>query len=162
MKFKIKILLGICLMLLLCTFSGCTLDTGKADIYDNNEKIAKDGDSYSYVGRNESGSKNEITVKYGKFSGSDTIWNIESEGQSEITIKYDSKVESGDFKGVLISPEKKVEDILVGTETGERTIKLTEGKYRFKFVGNKAKGKIEISIKTEEDEQVKIRKVDND
>jgi len=44
----------------------------------------------------------------------------------------------------------------------QRTIKLTEGKYRFKFVGNKAKGKIEISIKTEEDEQVKIRKVDND
>ncbi len=149
-------------MLLLYTFSGCTLDTGKADIYDNNERIAKDGDSYSYVGRNESGSKNEITVKYGKFSGSDTVWNIESEGQSEITIKYNSKVETGDFKGVLISPEKQVEDILVGTETGERTIKLTEGKYRFKFVGNKAKGKIEISIKTEEDEQVKIRKVDND
>jgi len=162
LKLKNKTFLGICLILLLCSFSGCTLDTGKADVYDNNEKIAKDGDSYSYVGRNESGSKNEITVKYRKFSGADTIWNIESEGKSEITIKYDSKVESGDFKGVLISPEKQVEDILVGTETGERTIKLTEGKYRFKFVGNKAKGKIEISIKTEEDEQVKIRKVDND
>ncbi len=162
MKLKNKTFLGICLILLLCSFSGCTLDTGKADVYDNNEKIAKDGDSYSYVGRNESGSKNEITVKYGKFSGADTIWNIESEGQSEITIKYDSKVESGDFTGVLISPEKQVEDILVGTKTGERTIKLIEGKYRFKFVGNKAKGKIEISIKTEEDEQVKIRKVDND
>ncbi|WP_346917285.1 hypothetical protein [Clostridium sp.] len=162
MKLKIKVLLVMCLMLLLCTFSGCTLNTGKADVYNNNEKIAQDGDSYSYVGRNESGSKNEITVKYGKFSGSDTIWNIESEGQSEITIKYDSKVESGDFKGVLISPEKQVEDILVGTETGEKTIKLTQGKYRFKFVGNKAKGKIEISIETEEEEPVKIRKVDND
>jgi len=162
LKLKIKILLGICLMMLLYTLSGCTLDAGKVDIYNNNEKIAQDRDSYSYVGRNESGSKNEITVKYGKFSGSDTIWNIESEGQSEITIKYDSKVESGDFKGVLISPEKQVEDILVGTETGEKTIKLTEGKYRFKFVGNKAKGKIEISIETEEEEPVKIRKVDND
>ncbi len=149
-------------MMLLYTLSGCTLDAGKANIYNNNEKIAQDRDSYSYVGRNESGSKNDIIVKYGKFSGTDTIWNIESEGQSEITIKYDSKVESGDFKGVLISPEKQVEDILVGTETGEKTIKLTEGKYKFKFVGNKAKGKIEISIETEEEEYVKIRKVDND
>ncbi|WP_346961962.1 hypothetical protein [Clostridium sp.] len=162
MKLKIKVLLVMCLMLLLCTFSGCTLNTGKANIYNNNEKIAQDGDSYSYVGRNESGSKNEITVKYGKFSGSDTIWNIESEGQSEITIKYDSKVESGDFKGVLINPEKQVENILVGTEEGEKTIKLTEGKYRFKFVGNKAKGEIKISIDSEEEKHVKIRKVDND
>jgi len=149
-------------MLLLCTFSGCTLNTGKSDIYNNNEKIARDGDSYSYVGRNESGSKNDINVKYGKFSGSETIWNIESEGECEIAIKYDSKVESGDFKGVLINPEKQVEDILLGTEEGEKTIKLTEGKYRFKFVGNKAKGEIKISIDTGEEEYVKIRKVDND
>lgn len=162
LKLKVKVLLEMCLILLLCIFSGCTLDTGKVDIYNNNEKIARDGDSYSYVGRSESGSKNDITVKYGKFSGAETVWNIESVGESEIIIKYDSNVESGDFKGVLINSEKNVEDILEGTEAGEKTIKLTEGKYRFKFVGNKAKGKIEISIETEEDEQVKIRKVDND
>ncbi len=158
---KNKVHLGLFLLFLLVTFSGCTLDTGKADIYNNNEKIARDGDSYSYVGRNESGSKNEITVKYGKFSGAETIWTIESEGNSEVTIKYDSKVESGDFKGVLINPQKHIEDILVGTESGEKTIKLTEGKYRFKFVGDKAKGEIEISIEDEHKNHVKIRKVDN-
>ncbi len=158
---KNKVCLGFFLLLLLVTFNGCTLDTGKADIYNDNEKIARDGDNYTYVGRNESGSKNEITVKYGKFSGAETIWTIESEGNSEVIIKYDSKVESGDFKGVLINPQKHIEDILVGTESGEKTIKLTEGKYRFKFVGDKAKGEIEISIKDEHKNHVKIRKVDN-
>jgi hypothetical protein len=158
---KNKICLGFFLLFLLVTFSGCTLDTGKADIYNDNEKIARDGDSYTYVGRNESGSKNEVTVKYGKFSGAETIWTIESEGNSEVIIKYDSKVESGDFKGVLINPQKHIEDILVGTESGEKTIKLTEGKYKFKFVGDKAKGEIEISIEDGHKDHVKIRKVDN-
>lgn len=159
MKLKNKVLLGICLLLLMCTFTGCDMDNEKGDIYNDNERISRDGDSYSYMRRSQSSSNNHITIKYGKFSGTDTIWIIESKGDSEITFDYDSQVESGDFKGVLITPEKEVETVLEGTDDGEKTIKLTEGKYRFKFVGSKAKGKIEISI--EESENVKVRQVDN-
>lgn len=159
MKLRNKLLLGLCLLFLLGTLSGCNADSEKDDMYSNNNKISPDVDSYSYVRRSESSSKNHINVKYGKFSGTDTIWIIESNGGSEITFNYDSKVDSGDFKGVLITPEKQVETVLEGVGKGEKTIKLSEGEYRFKFVGKKAKGKIDISI--EEDDDAKITEMDD-
>lgn len=159
LKLRNKVLLGICLLFLIGTFTGCGTGNEKGDIYNDNDRISRDGDSYSYTGRSQSSSNNQITVKYGKFSGADTIWIVESKGDCEITFDYDSQVESGDFKGVLITPEKQVETVLEGTEDGEKTIKLAEGEYRFKFVGSKAKGKIKISI--EESKNVKVRQVDN-
>lgn len=159
MRLRNKIVLGAWLLFLMCTFTGCGIGNEKGGIYNDNDRISRDGDSYSYIARSQSSSNNHITVKYGKFSGTDTIWSIESKGDCEITFDYDSEVESGDFKGVLITPEKEVETVLEGTDNGEKTIKLTEGKYRFKFVGSKAKGKIDISI--EENEDVKVRQVDN-
>lgn len=159
MKLRNKVLLGLCLLFLLGTLSGCNVDSEEDDMYSNNDKISTDFDSYSYLRRNESGSEDHINFKYGKFSGTDTIWIIESNGDGEITFNYDSKVDSGDFKGVLITPEKQVETVLEGVDKGEKTIKLSEGEYRFKFVGKKAKGKIDISI--EEDDDAKITKMDD-
>lgn len=43
----------------------------------------------------------------------------------KITINYDSTVEKGNFKLVLINPENEIETILEGTDQSSKTIKLT-------------------------------------
>ena len=119
----------------------------RKNIYNNNDKIVQDGDSYTNISRTCTGnSKDEIDIKYSGFYGDDTIFILESKEDGEVTFNFDSTVNSGDFKAVLINPKKEIENILEGTEQGNKTIKLAKGKYRFKIVGRNAKGEINISI----------------
>ena len=63
-------------------------------------------------------------MKYSGFSGDDTIWILNSHKDGEITFNYDSTVNSGDFKVVLINPQKGIENILEGTEQGNKTTNI--------------------------------------
>lgn len=147
MNLKNKFSLGICLLFLIGIISGCGVGYEKKNMYDDNEKIVQEGDSYTYINRIGTGnSDDKIDVKYSGFYGIDTIWSLELKEDGEITFNYDSTVNSGDFKAVLINPQKEIENIFEGTDQGEKTIKLTKGKYRFKIVGRKAEGKVKISI----------------
>jgi len=147
LKLKKKVVLFICLIFSILSISGCEVSEEKKSIYYDNSKITQDGDSFTYktrIGTKESSEHSK--VKYSGFYGADTIWTIESKENSEITFKYNSEVNSGEFKAVLINPKKEIENIITGNEQGEKTIKITEGEYVFKFVGDEAKGEAEIFI----------------
>lgn len=49
----------------------------------------------------------------------DTIWQVISNNDTEINIKYSSNIESGKFKVVLIDPYNNVINILEQTELGK-------------------------------------------
>lgn len=125
-------------------------------MYNNNDKIVQEDNNYTYVTCESTIKNNEIEIKYSDFSGIDTICSLEVKEDTEVTFYYDSTVNNGKFKVVLINPKSEVETILEGTEQSGKTIKLTKGKYRFKNVGVNADGKIRISISSSSD--VKITK----
>ncbi|MBU5440347.1 hypothetical protein KQI42_20330 [Tissierella sp. MSJ-40] len=158
MKFKNKFLLRICLLFLAIIISYYGGSREEKNIYNDDGEIAQPWDNFSYrirVDKEESNDK--IDFKYSGFSGADTIWHLESEEDGEITFKYNSTVNRGDFKAVLINPKEEIDDILIGNEQDEKTIKLAKGKYIFKIVGRNAKGKTKISIN--KNQNVEITKI---
>lgn len=157
LKLNRGIILLLCLLFITSLVSACGISDKQKGMYNDNGKIAQDGDSFSYVNRTGADDPNDkININYYGFYGTDTIWVIESKENGEVTFQYDSTVKSGDFKAVLISPKKEIEDILTGNEKGSKTIKLKDGKYLFKIVGRAAKGKIQISA--DKNESVTITK----
>lgn len=160
MKLKNKLLLCACLLFLV-SVTGCGVSEKHQKAYDDVEQIAQQGDSYSYGNRLCSEQSNDkFNLKYDGFSGTDTIWILESKEDGEITVNYDSTINNGEFKVVLAYPDKKeVENILEGTEQGKKTIKLKKGECRLKLVGKNADGDLKISLtETKNIEKINIKK----
>ncbi len=148
MKLWNKILLFIGLLILLDIVVSCGFNVGQKNIYNNNKKIAQQGDSHTYNRRTGNENSNDkIDWKYSGFSGDDTIWILKPKEDGEITINYDSTVNNGNFKVVLTNPKKQeIKTILEGIEEGSETIKLLKEEYRIKIVGKNAEGNIKLSI----------------
>lgn len=147
MNLKNKLLLCVCLLFLV-SVTGCGISNNHQNVYNSIEEIAQQGDSYTYGNRlcNEQ-SNDKLNLKYDGFSGTDTIWILESKEDGEITVDYDSTIDKGDFKVVLAYPDsKEVENIFEGTERGNKTIKLKKGESRLKLVGKNAAGDLKISL----------------
>lgn len=142
-----KLLMCVCLLFLI-SVTGCGTSDKHQKAYDSVEQIAQQGDSYSYVNRLCSEkSKDKIKLKYDGFSGTDTIWILESKEDGEITVNYDSTIKNGNFKVVLAYPDtKEIENISEGTEQGNKTIKLKKGESRLKLVGKNAAGDLKIAL----------------
>jgi hypothetical protein len=133
--------------------NGCALtnqdsntNNNKVNMYSNNDKIIQEDDEYMYIIFENKKMNNEIEIKYSGFSGIDTIYFLEAKEDTEITMNYDSTVEKGKFKLVLINPDNEIETILEGTDQSSKTIKLTKGKYRLSNVGANTAGNIKFSI----------------
>lgn len=160
MNIKNKLALGICVVFLISTINGCGVSNSKKNIYssmyNDNERIAQESENHTHTTYNISNNSDDnIEFQYGGFSGVDTIWILKSKDDEEITLDYDSKVNSGDFKAVLVNPEKEVQNILEGADQGNKKIKLTKGEYRFKLVGNDANGKVKLSIAQNKNVEIK-------
>lgn len=150
---KNRCILSFFLIFLIGIMNGCALsnqdrntNNDQANIYSNNDNIAQEESNYNYITFGSSRKNNEMEIKYSGFSGIDTIFFIEAKEDAEITINYDSKVEKGNFKAVLINPKNEIETIVEGTGQSSKTIKLAKGKYGFRNVGANANGKIKYSI----------------
>lgn len=147
LKLRNKILLFIGILILLDIIVSCVFNVWQKNIYNNNKKIAQQGDDYTYSRTSSENSNDKIDWNYSDFSGDDTVWILNSKEDCEITINYHSTVDNGKFKVVLANPKKEeVEDILEGTEEGNKTIKLSKEEYRIKIVGKNAEGQIKLSI----------------
>lgn len=160
MNIKNKLALAICIVFLFGSISGCKVSDNKKNTYGNtyndNEKIAQQSENHTHTTYNISNnSDNNIEFQYGGFFGVDTIWILNSKDDEDITLDYDSKVNSGDFKAVLVNPKGEIENILEGTDKGNKTIKLTKGEYRVKLVGNDANGKVKLSIAQNKNVEIK-------
>jgi hypothetical protein len=101
---------------LLTALFGCSMDKG--ELYDRDKEIAKEGDSYTFVGRIGNENKELIEFSFKKFSGVQTQWLIEAKENSEIELKYDTKIEKGDFKIVFVTPKQEVNIVAEQTDKG--------------------------------------------
>lgn len=127
-------------------------------IYENNSKIIDKSDSYSYFNQVRSNIDGTLKSKF-KFTGMDTIYNLDTKDGGTISINYNANIVSGKFKLVLINPDDEVTTIVEGTGKGTKKISLGNGEGRLKLVGKNAKGDIELSIDTKDD--IEIEYLDN-
>jgi hypothetical protein len=156
-----KFLLGFCLIFLIGTMCGCGFsnqdvndNSNKVNMYNDNDKIVQEDNNYTYTNCKINRNNDKIDIKYGSFSGIDTICFLEAREDTEITFDYDSTVDKGKFKAVLVNPKNEVETIVEGTDQSSKTIKLTKGQYRLKNVGANAAGKIKISFSSNSDVKI--------
>lgn len=129
-------------LVIIFKFNSC-----EKNVYNDDKKIAEQGDSYSYGDKiGSQNSNNDLDLKFRDFSGYDTILILKVSEDSSITLNYDLNIKSGDFKLVMVSTDKHIENILEESATGNKNIELKKGEYRFKIVGKSAKGQIKISF----------------
>lgn len=169
MKVKNKVFVGISIVFLISIVNGCGVivknekhdNSKKIEEYNDNSKIEQNREDYTFIDRSRSmNSNNKIDCKYSGFSGIWTIWILNVKEDSDVTINYDSKVNSGDCKLVLVKPETDIQNIVEGTGQGNKSTRLTKGEYRIKSVGKNAEGEINLSIN--ENENIETTKADED
>ena len=142
------ILVSLCL-LFVTVLAGCAAGQDKQKLFDDDAAIIQDGDSFTFVNRTGSTDSDEaIALAYTGFSGVQTIWTMEVSAPSEVDFEFNSTVDAGEFKVVLVTPDKEVVTLLSGTQQGAATQELTPGKYAVKLVGRKAGGQLSLSLMT--------------
>jgi len=119
--------------------SGCVYGIDSKKIYDDQEKIVAEGDTYTYIDRIGDVLEDESSLEVKGFYGTETIYTFEN--VEEITITITQNVNKGRFKVVLINPQDEI-TILNGTST----ITMSDGKYRIKLVGENAFATVDIVI----------------
>jgi hypothetical protein len=142
------------LMLMISLVSGC--QKYQRDIYDKDNKIAEQGDSYTFITRIGSTANDKMNAKFSGFYGMDSTWTIDASGEEIATMEVNAEVSKGRFKVVLISPDNKVHTVFEGSKNETIDLRLSKGISRIKIVGDEAKGNIEMSIKG--NDKVKISK----
>lgn len=114
-----------------------------ASIYNDNEKISSDANSFNLDVDKQSidGQKFKGVIK--KIEGMDTIWTYESDKDMELDMTYLLNVVSGKLKLVLISPDSSVTTLIERSKESEvvdyatNTLQIKKGLNRIKIVANK-------------------------
>lgn len=151
------VLISVCMIFLY----GCSsASKDQKNMYDDDSLIQRDGDSFNFSKRSGDTNNSKMEVEFAEFYGCETIWNIEVSKQGEIKFDFDSKVNSGEFKGVLISEENEITTIFEGIKQGSHMIIVPNGKYRFKIVGNSTSGKVKVDLILENEMKVTTFKKD--
>lgn len=154
-----KLILWMLVILVVINITACnSVVKYQNSIFHDKSKIVREGDSYTYKSKIGNGRGDEYDIKFTSFSGMETIYMIESDGENDVIVAFEAIVKDGEFKVVLITPDDEIINIVNGTDEGNKTIKIKEGVNRIKLVGKKAKG--DISIKIHAEDGVKIKKID--
>ncbi len=127
------------------------MHSDKGEIYNSDKLISQEGDNFTYFSRNGETDEKSLDIKFDNFSGSDSIWTIDFKEQIQLKFNYSSEVSKGSFKGVLVSPEKKVNIIFENSDEGEQTFSGPAGKYIFKLVGDNTNGKVNVELTANQD-----------
>ncbi|QQK07900.1 hypothetical protein [Miniphocaeibacter halophilus] len=141
------------LILLLCfSLVGCKT---QEEIYDDNDRIAKNVDSNLYLKNITNKEKNNYEAEFEKFTGLDTIFTIKSDEDSTIKMKSNVSVNNDDFKVVLVNSNKEVINLIEGNFEGEVELPLKNGTNKVKIVSKGSEG--EVSLEVEENENISVR-----
>lgn len=125
-KVRCSLVLGILLMILMFSSTGCT------------KKVM-------WVGNNLPG---HMTASYKFFSGVDT-GRINAEPGEVIVMQYNSKVKEGELLITIINKKgERIEDIPVDEEGIVEVPIEDEGKYRIKVEGKDTKGSFDLKWET--------------
>ncbi len=158
-KQMMRVILMILIMVSTSLLYGCNTNEQKSSIYDNNDKILQDGDSFSFTDRIGKTDENRLDIRYNRFYGVQTIWVIKVEKPGVINVDYASEVTSGDFKVVLETPEQELIRIVEdkGKRQGSHKLNATAGTYKIKIVGKNAFGRIKVDLETESEVEIIVQ-----
>ena len=138
-RITIFLLVSICIAGLL---SGCNTSS-----YNNKDAIIADEDSYTYRKCNDEGSSDSsLNREFTGFSGKDTVWMLESETKTDISINLSTDLEKGKFKVLLVTSNDDIEILLEGEGTKNETIEIEAGTSRIIIVGDDASGICQMSF----------------
>lgn len=145
-KGSLRIIVLLSLLSILLIIIGCTLtDPYKKGVYNDNSKIAREADSYSFANRLGRTLGNRLDIGFSDFYGKQTIWEIVA--AEDIVLEMDIKAEiSGRFKICLVSPSKEVSVISEGSLSEKISFIVPKGTSSVTIVGNDASGQVQITI----------------
>jgi hypothetical protein len=144
MKSRIKIIV---LILLVGLVSGCSqLNSYQAGIYDDDAKIANQGDSYTFGNRLGSIKETSLHLEFSGFYGKQTVWTIEANENGIVWLDVEIALDSGKFKLCRVDADHRVDVIAEGEIDKVIQAEVTRGKNTFVIVGKNAKGEVEIGI----------------
>lgn len=160
MKKRAKVVLFV--LIILVFTSGCVLNTG-AKVYDNENMIVKNYDSYNLVKSKQNVENNCMSGSAETMEGMRTIWKLDTSEASDVNISYKIKISSGKAKLVLISADNTITNLVECTpesdfeEEKSDTFHVEAGENRIKLIGAKDT-KIEYKISADKG---KIRNFSN-
>lgn len=105
------------------------------NLYDNNELIAKNDISRNTIFNSYSKSEHNCKAKSLKLNGSHTLATVYIKKDTTINMKYKATLQSGNYKIVLIQPDKKVTILAEGTGNTTVSIPLKKGRNCIKMIG---------------------------
>ena len=127
------------LIILATMLVGCNLAPSSKDIYDKDDQIVLQGDSYTYKVRVGNIFDHQADIEFKNFTGAETIFKI-NQG-SILKVDLSKEISSGRFKVVLIDDENEITEL-----EDEMEIELTNLIYRIKIVGDNASGKFDLTL----------------
>ncbi|WP_406242370.1 hypothetical protein ACF3M2_19030 [Tissierella carlieri] len=160
MEYYKKLKLITLVILIVVTISGCDFANDyQKGIFDDDIEIIKTDDSFIYLEKLGKDADNKKIIEFKYFTGMDTIYYITANEDSEITINFESNINKGDFKVVLISPDYEIITILYGNDEVGKTISVKKGESRIKIIGKEASGKVGMNIKADENVEIKSKEM---
>lgn len=132
------------------------LGANERNIYNNEEKILSERDSYSYLRKKLKDEENSINFKFVEFTGIDTAYDITCDKEIFVNLEYESEILKGEFKVLLITSNNEIVNILEGSNKGNNNIKIPTGDSKIRIVGNKSTGNLKINITSTNDMEIKV------
>lgn len=138
----ISILLGVCIIM----FFFKNGQGNYSKIYRDESILKKSADQYSFEYRKGGFTEEGINLEC-KFSGVNTLCDLEVEEKQEVKIAYSTNIKNGKFKVILVDKDG-ISLITEESDTGTKTFILPEGKYAIKMVGDEAEVSLQLSIES--------------
>ena len=139
-------LMGVLVMMILM-LSGCRYsDPYKLSFYDDNARIAQQGDSYTFSDRLGRTVANELALSFAGFTGKQTIWLIPAGQDCVLKLDLNNEITGGKFKVCLVDPNRQVSVISEGSQTGTINLNILKGENVLTIVGSRASGTVDMTL----------------
>lgn len=146
---------------LLALAAGCqAFSAEQGRVYDDNTRIARQGDTYSFLSRVGSSTSTAMAITFASFTGKQTIWTLEAPDSATVELDVDAKITGGRFKVCLIDPSRAVVSVFEGSRKEMVRLAVPKGRSEVALIGRDARG--ELAIAWASLGSVKIRRTDSD
>lgn len=134
-------------IIMMSTLTGCnTLTAVQKHAIENDRYVVRDSDSYRFTFRQSRRSPESCDLSFRLFYGVYTLYKLDIKDNEPVTIDFESIETSGQFKTVIVTPEKEILPLAEGNDKGKVSLDLPGGTYKIKIVGKDAQGSLAINL----------------
>ncbi len=136
------------LVLILLVLSGCRYsDPYRLSYYDDDARIAQQGDSYTFSDRLGRTVANELALSFTDFTGKQTIWVIPAGQDLSMELNLNNEITGGRFKVCLIDPNSQISVISEDSQKGIINLNIPKGENVLTIVGSRASGTVAMTLR---------------